>query len=49
MALDSLLYVVRAIRMFCYGPNEGVEGVAPEKGEGSPKLPGKSKYDFDSG
>ena len=29
MAVDSLLYVIRGIRMFCYGPHEGVGEVAP--------------------
>ena len=26
MFLDALLYIVRAIRMYCYGPMEGVDG-----------------------
>lgn len=52
MAIDAVLYVVRGIRMYCFGAYEGVAEVNPESSFESPKPKEKgkyNKYEHDSG
>ena len=50
MLVDALLYIIRGIRMYCYGPNEGVanDGVNPENADNEKeRKPKYNKYDYD--
>lgn len=52
MAIDAVLYVVRGVRMYCFGAYEGVAEVNPESSFESPKPKEKArynKYEHDSG
>ena len=46
MLVDALLYVIRGIRMFCYGPNEGIANEGSINPEINEKGPKKNKYDY---
>ena len=47
MTLDTLLYIIRAIRLYCYGPHEGVGDVAPEEEREKERRPKVNKYDYE--
>ena len=51
MFVDAFLYIIRGIRLFCYGPHEGVGDVSPEDDHLAKKSPRAkpNKYDYSSG
>lgn len=56
LLFDTLLYLIRTIKLACYGAHEGSNVVNPEGGEisaakleTSPRVEKRSKYEHDSG